>query len=251
MDVSFFFRIGLIQLLWELRWKAWIMRVMISPSRSDHWSKFLGRLRPKLSCFHTKRLVHKFALLVDRFLQLDLSELQTFVSVFKHIVLKRQSIITCLSTLKKAHAEETSVSCLVVGTENRNIYVLDPEAFTVLATVKHWSISFLYIFATKFSFKLMLCLTYLLSPQLSIPAVPVFVTVSGLYEVEYQLSVACRDAVIYIFKRGGRTPKYKIVLGSQPCGLVLVDKHIVLGCMDHSLSSYTFKVLVLKLAMYI
>ena len=44
-------------------------------------------------------------------------------------------MITSLSTLKKSHAEEDAISCLVLGTESRFVYVLDPEAFTVLSTV--------------------------------------------------------------------------------------------------------------------
>ena len=77
---------------------------------------------------------------------------------------------------------------------------------------------------------------------MTLPAVPVFLAVTGLYEVEYQLSVACRDACVYTFKRGGKTPKYKVALGSQPCGMLEVDKQIILGCMDNSLSCYTPKV---------
>ena len=46
-----------------------------------------------------------------------------------------QTVITCLATLKKSLADEDAISCLVLGTENKAIYVLDPEAFTVLATV--------------------------------------------------------------------------------------------------------------------
>ena len=44
-------------------------------------------------------------------------------------------MITALSSLKKSHAEEDAVSCLVLATENRDVYILDPEAFTVLAKV--------------------------------------------------------------------------------------------------------------------
>ncbi len=166
---------------------------------------------------------------------MELNELQSFVNVFKHIPLKRQSIITCLTTLKKSHAEDTAVSCLVVGTENKDLYILDPEAFTALAKVRYESIT---QFCCYVNYDYDINSIF----QLSVPAVPVFLNVSGLYEVEYQLSVACRDAVVYIFKRGGRTPKYKIALGSQPCGLLQVDKHIVLGCMDSTLSSYSLKV---------
>lgn len=32
-------------------------------------------------------------------------------------------------------AEEDAVSCLVLGTEDQNIYVLEPDAFTILAAV--------------------------------------------------------------------------------------------------------------------
>ena len=40
-----------------------------------------------------------------------------------------------MTTLKKSHEEADAVSCIVVGTENKDIYVLDPEAFTVLKKV--------------------------------------------------------------------------------------------------------------------
>lgn len=40
-----------------------------------------------------------------------------------------------MTTLKKSLAEETGVSCLVVGTESSEILVLDPEAFTILDKV--------------------------------------------------------------------------------------------------------------------
>ena len=61
--------------------------------------------------------------------------MEAFVSVFKHVPLKRQSVITAMTTLKKSHPEEDAVSCLVVASENRDIYILDPEAFTVLNQV--------------------------------------------------------------------------------------------------------------------
>ena len=33
------------------------------------------------------------------------------------------------------------------------------------------------------------------------PAVPVFLSVSGLYDVEYRIVVACRNGAIYTLKR--------------------------------------------------
>lgn len=78
--------------------------------------------------------------------------------------------------------------------------------------------------------------------QLHVPAVPVFLCVNGLYDVEYQVSVATRDACIYTIKGGGHSPKYKVALGSQPCGMQRVDKDLVVGCMDQTLCCYTVKV---------
>jgi len=43
-------------------------------------------------------------------------------------------------------SEETAISCLILGTESRQIYVLDPEAFTILtavSTVCHHHLSLL------------------------------------------------------------------------------------------------------------
>ena len=70
-----------------------------------------------------------------KFLQLDPADFHAFVSVFKHVPLKRQSVITAIASLKKSHTDEDAVSCLVVASENGDVYVLDPEAFTVLKQV--------------------------------------------------------------------------------------------------------------------
>ena len=78
--------------------------------------------------------------------------------------------------------------------------------------------------------------------QMTVPAVPVFLRVSGLYEVEYQISVACRDACVYTIKEGGRVPKFRIPLGSQPCGMQKLDLSVVVACMNQTLTSYTVKV---------
>lgn len=32
-------------------------------------------------------------------------------------------------------ADEDAVSCLVIGTENKDVFILDPEAFTILSKV--------------------------------------------------------------------------------------------------------------------
>ena len=72
---------------------------------------------------------------------------ESFLAAFRHIPLKRQSIITSMAVLKKSHVEDDAVSCLVVASENGDVYILDPEAFTVLkqvATLNHLILPFLF-----------------------------------------------------------------------------------------------------------
>ncbi|XP_050407312.2 Bardet-Biedl syndrome 1 protein homolog isoform X2 [Patella vulgata] len=146
-----------------------------------------------------------------KFLQLESTDLEPFANLHKHAPLKRQTVITCLDTLKKSLADEDAISCLVVGTENRAIYILDPEAFTVLTTV-------------------------------DLPSIPVFISVNGLYDVEYRLVVSCRNGCIYTLKRGSKEgSKYCIELNSQPVGMERINKTIYVGCMDETLQCYSSK----------
>ena len=38
--------------------------------------------------------------------------------------------------MNKSSPEEDAINCLLVGTEQKKVYILDTEAFTILATVK-------------------------------------------------------------------------------------------------------------------
>ncbi len=49
--------------------------------------------------------------------------------------MKRQLTITCIAKMNKNSPDEDAINCLVVGTEQKLIYIIDSEAFTILATV--------------------------------------------------------------------------------------------------------------------
>uniref|UniRef100_A0A2K6E849 BBSome complex member BBS1 n=1 Tax=Macaca nemestrina TaxID=9545 RepID=A0A2K6E849_MACNE len=149
-------------------------------------------------------------LCVSRFLQLELSEMEAFVNQHKSNSIKRQTVITTMTTLKKNLADEDAVSCLVLGTENKELLVLDPEAFTILA-------------------------------KMSLPSVPVFLEVSGQFDVEFRLAAACRNGNIYILRRDSKHPKYCIELSAQPVGLIRVHKVLVVGSTQDSLHGFTHK----------
>ncbi|XP_075401442.1 BBSome complex member BBS1 isoform X1 [Tenrec ecaudatus] len=145
-----------------------------------------------------------------RFLQLEPSEMEAFVSQHKSKIIKRQTVITTMATLKKNLADEDAVSCLVVGTESKEVLVLDPEAFTVLT-------------------------------KMSLPSIPAFLDISGQFDVEFLLAAACRDGNIYVLRRDSKRPKYCIELSAQPVGLVRVHKVLVVGSNQDSLHGFTHK----------
>lgn len=145
-----------------------------------------------------------------RFLQLELRDMEAFVNQHKSKPIRRQTVITTMATLKKNLADEDAVSCLVLGTENKELLVLDPGAFTILA-------------------------------QMSLPSVPVFLEVSGQFDVEFRLAAACRNGNIYMLRRDSKRPKYCIELSAQPVGLVRVHKILVVGSNQDSLHGFTHK----------
>eukprot|EP00795_Rhopilema_esculentum_P002976 gene2976-1230_t len=142
--------------------------------------------------------------------ELNEEDAAEFAEVHQFGNLRRQTVITCMTTIKKSVPDEDSISCLVIGTESKEVYVLDPEAFTVLA-------------------------------KMSLPSIPSFMSVSGLYDVEFRIVVACRDAKIYNLKSGSRSGKVIIELNSQVVGLERIAKTIIVGCMDQTLACYSTK----------
>lgn len=81
------------------------------------------------------------------------------------------------------------MACLVLGTESSSIYILDPEAFTIM-------------------------------DSLELPSPPVFLSVTGLYDVEFRILVTCRSGALCLLKRGWGTAKVLCQLDSQPVGLL-------------------------------
>ena len=103
------------------------------------------------------------------------------------------------------------MACLVLGTESCSVYILDPEAFTIM-------------------------------DSLGLPSPPVFLSVSGLYDVEFRIVVACRSGELCVLKRGWQTAKVITALESQPVGLVRREKNVTVATMDNCLISINNKV---------
>ena len=72
--------------------------------------------------------------------------------------------------MNRAIDDETGLSVLLIGTESKELLIVDVEAFTVLRRV-------------------------------SLPSVPVFISSFGLYDVEYHITIVCRDGHGYHLTR--------------------------------------------------
>ncbi|OQR71213.1 Bardet-Biedl syndrome 1 protein-like [Tropilaelaps mercedesae] len=139
-----------------------------------------------------------------------IQDAEAFVRQHAESPLRRQTVLTTLSTMKKSMHEEDALTCIVLGTENRDIYILEPDAFTVLTSM-------------------------------TVPAVPVMMDITGLFDVDYRILVACRDGCIYSLKRGQKSAKLCLELHSQAVGLCARPSLgcVYVGCMDHSLRCYS------------
>nr|CAD7602763.1 unnamed protein product [Timema genevievae] len=157
----------------------------------------------------------------QQLLLLERSKWQQFVSQHRDYPLKRQTVATCMTTLKKSMSEDYAVSCLVVGTESGEIFMLDPEAFTILETMS-------------------LCG----SGTDSSPLVPAQVAATGLYDVEYRVVTACRDGSVCLVRRGWKEAKVLAQLSAQVVDMIVQSDNasIVLATMDHSLHCYSKKI---------
>ena len=133
-----------------------------------------------------------------------------FLDEQKNQPLKRQTVVTCLTTLKKSLPDDDAVTCLVVGTESGHVYILDSEAFTILDTIR-------------------------------VSGIPAFLGAVGLRDVDYRIVVACRGRQLVQIKRGWRDSRPLAQLPAQVLGLAMGPSAVVAALMDDTLRAYSKK----------
>jgi Bardet-Biedl syndrome 1 protein len=96
-----------------------------------------------------------------------------FVNEIRDIELSQWTCISCMDVLKLDSEELDAISLLVVGTEHSQVFILpeDPTGSNFLC-------------------------------KINLPSVPVMFTISGTFDVEWRIVVACRDGKIYSIKNG-------------------------------------------------
>ena len=85
------------------------------------------------------------------FFSLSAEERASFAESYKNQPLKKMNVITCMAALKKTVSEANAPSCLILGTESQDAYILEIDAFTILSTVINF-VSFTYIFKLNYIF---------------------------------------------------------------------------------------------------
>jgi len=178
----------------------------------------INHITEQLKTLHSNGILLSSRSMTYLSLQSNDNKLQ-FLIQHMTLPLQQHSVITCMITINKykSYTEDSrAVSQLIVGTENKYIYIMDPTG------------------------------TYIVDKWL-LPSVPVNIAVYGLYDIDYRLSISCRNGHIYTIKRG-KLLSTVIELDSQPItqGGVLIDpenggKSIYIACMNGTIHNYHVK----------
>ncbi|KAF1778610.1 Bardet-Biedl syndrome 1, N-terminal [Phytophthora cactorum] len=139
----------------------------------------------------------------------NIEEQAEYVSRFMDDPLIERSCVTCMTSINKNMDDKDAVSCLIVATEGCMVYVLDPQGTSLIQQIK-------------------------------VPGVPVEIVAVGLLEVECRLVITTRNGSVYMIKNG-ELLKSVIELESPACGLVQLEKSIVIASMSRKLTSYHLK----------
>ncbi|KAG7396657.1 Bardet-Biedl syndrome 1 protein [Phytophthora boehmeriae] len=139
----------------------------------------------------------------------NIEEQAEYVSRFMDDPLIERSCVTCMTSINKNMDDKDAVSCLVVATEGCMVYVLDPQGTS-------------------------------LTQQVKVPGVPVEIVAVGLLDVECRLVITTRNGSVFMIKNG-ELLKSVIELESPACGLVQLEKSIVIASMSRKLTSYHLK----------
>lgn len=195
----------------------------IEPLERDIWRKF---------AFERKENIPE---LVDQLRQLEVSNLtitsqtllnisdeheqREFIAKRQDTELKKYSTIAALTKINRSSPggdqTEKTVNCLVIATENGEIFILDCQTFAILHHAK-----------TNASLE---C--------------PVIISALGQWDQDFTIVTATRQGHVTILRKGWLEGKSIIRLEHPVTGLQLmpVDQTIVFVCMDRSLQCYSKK----------
>jgi Bardet-Biedl syndrome 1 protein len=138
------------------------------------------------------------------------AERREYADSQKALPLVQETVVTCIATMFRSVEEPGASQCLVLGTENREVLILNAEANAIKVRVR-------------------------------LPSVPVSLAVSGTFDVGYRIVVACRSAALHTIK-GGELLGSSIELEALPVDVVFVDaKTLAVACMNSTIHTFSVK----------
>eukprot|EP00823_Brevimastigomonas_motovehiculus_P009048 TRINITY_DN8720_c0_g1_i1.p1 TRINITY_DN8720_c0_g1~~TRINITY_DN8720_c0_g1_i1.p1 ORF type:complete len:595 (-),score=112.36 TRINITY_DN8720_c0_g1_i1:290-2074(-) len=188
--------------------------VDVEKAEADIWNKFLKNE------YDIQQIIDKLTEARDVGVQLsnrsvhllslkEAKEQESWIELNKKFTLTQSSVITCMETVAKTIANDRAVSCIVLGTEHKQIYILDSNGSTIIKTF-------------------------------TLPSVPFIINTMGSLDVEYRIVVACRNGNIYSIKRH-KVMGTVIELETQPVAMCLLEKSILVACIDQTIHNFHFK----------
>ncbi|EAA04615.4 AGAP007459-PA [Anopheles gambiae str. PEST] len=199
-------------------YKYTVPSMTIEPLEIDVWKKLpiergdaLDALIDSLRSIEPSQMT----LQTQELLSLSESERGGYIRSNADRKLERLSIITTMTTIKKASNEAKSASCLILATESGELLVLDSQAFVVLAQAK-------------------------VGP---FRGTPTMISASGQYDIDYRVVIATREGALYLLRKGWLAGQHIVKLEDPAAGLSLlpIDQTIVVVCMNQSLLCYSKK----------
>ncbi|GIL69347.1 hypothetical protein Vretimale_13465 [Volvox reticuliferus] len=183
----------------------------VNTEEQDIWQKVMeGEIVIGDAVAQLTRLQDAGVVLQTRSLQLmnigDPDAKMAFVEHWQGQPLVATTVITCMDIVKQAFDEPDAVSCLVVGTESGRILVINAAGTAVVKNI--W-----------------------------VGITPAMIAVQGELDVGYRITVAGRDGKLYHIRNGELTQTI-IQLEAQPVGLVRLQKHVAVGCMNDVIHAY-------------
>ncbi|KAF9416448.1 hypothetical protein HW555_006209 [Spodoptera exigua] len=128
---------------------------------------------------------------------------------------KKNAEIVCMNTMKMHSIDKWSVSCLVVATEDGDVVFLDPQTFSQLSQAK-------------------LC---------GVKKTPFQMVTSGLYTVDYRVTIATREKTVCVLKRDWAEGRILFNTDDHIIAIEVVtaDSSVMVICADHTMACYNKK----------
>eukprot|EP00796_Vickermania_ingenoplastis_P006124 gene6124-4405_t len=137
-------------------------------------------------------------------------EREAFVAQASATPLQQQDTITCMEAIAHTlEGPEKGPSSLVIGTERRLLYVLNPTCTEILLKVE-------------------------------LPSAPAFFIVAGCFTSEYRIVVSCRHGQIYSIKNGVLAT-HVIQPDGAVCAMVRYDNQIVVATTANTVTHFSLK----------